>query len=84
MKATYYGVWYEYYTDGSQKSGIIPGEKVKRPKEAVRRSNQICTGYEYWVATNAIAEKLKSDIDKAVKNERDMSNFYIGFASAAA
>jgi hypothetical protein len=80
----FYGVFYEYYTDGSLKSGIVPKEFKKQPKKAKRKSSRICTAYEYWLKTETDAKEIKINIDEIVKNKDDMSHFYSGFISEAA
>ena len=78
MKATFYGLWYEYYKDGSRKSGIIPREAKKQPKTR-QRTTQIAACFEYWFTSEAIALEIKGNIEKAVGCLSDMFNFYRGF-----
>ena len=81
MKATYYGIWFEYYKDGSRKSGIVTREAQKKPKTR-QRTTPIAACFEYWFTTEAIAIEVKGNIEKTVGCLSDMFNFYRGFVEA--
>jgi hypothetical protein len=79
-----FGVWYEYGRDGSQKSGIIPKEKNKQPKKAIKRIKPHCCAYEFWFHSESLAKEIKANIDMVVKNKRDMANFFAGYTADVA
>ena len=80
---TYFGVWYEFYKDGSLKSGIIPKEFAKKPREK-KINTPICTAYEYWFFSESLARKAKANIDRIIKIHGNMPSVSLGFIGAAA
>lgn len=78
----YFGLWYEYYKDGSMKAAIIPRNCNKRPKTK-NKITPICAGFEYWFTTEAHALEIKGNIEKTVGCLGDMFNFYAGYVEGS-
>jgi len=80
---TFYGVFCEYYRDGSRKSGIITREAKKKPKAKIRKPYGL-TAFEFWSSNEQAAIDLKNSADQYVSTVGDMFHFYRGYVAGGA
>lgn len=74
----FYGLWYEFYKDGTVKVGIIP-RKVKARPEHKQKILKNCAAFEMWFCGEQVAKETKEKITQSVGCLGDMLTFWAGF-----